>query len=115
MAEAYPRPMDAESVSSSDNEEDWLNGNELDDDDDGGEQEAVSVVSLFDDRVFPDAPAMLAYCRDRFGFDFVAVRDRLGLDFHGCVKLINFGAFFLGILFHPFLLVCFPSQDQTQE
>jgi protein arginine N-methyltransferase 3 len=34
---------------------------------------------------------MLAYCKDKFGFDFIGVRDRLGLDFHGCVKLINLG------------------------
>jgi protein arginine N-methyltransferase 3 len=90
MAEAYPRVSDSESVSSSDNEEDWLNkpGEEDGDDD---EHEQVSVVSLFDDSVFPDAPSMLAYCRDKHGFDFVRVRDRLGLDFHGCVRLVNFG------------------------
>ncbi|KAK4154137.1 S-adenosyl-L-methionine-dependent methyltransferase [Chaetomidium leptoderma] len=86
MAEAYPR-SDSESASSSDNEEDWLN--KAGDEDDEEEHEQVSVVSLFDDKVFPDAPAMLAYCKDKFGFDFVGVRDRLGLDFHGCVKLIN--------------------------
>jgi type I protein arginine methyltransferase len=89
MAEAYPR-SDSESVSSSDNEENWLNkpGAESEEDD---EQEQVSIVSLLDDKVFPDAPAMLAYCKEKFGFDFIGVRDRLGLDFHGCVKLINLG------------------------
>jgi protein arginine N-methyltransferase 3 len=100
MAEACPRASDSESVSSSDNEENWLNrpsarvgddDDNDDDDDDDDEREEVSVVSLFDDRVFPDAPSMLAYCRDKFGFDFVAVRDRLALDFHGCVRLVNFG------------------------
>lgn len=90
MAEAFPRASDSESASSSDNEEEWLN-NDHDSDEDDGEQETVSVVSLLDDRVFSDALAMLAYCKDKFGFDFIAVRDRLGLDFHGCVKLINFG------------------------
>ncbi|GAB1313120.1 Ribosomal protein arginine N-methyltransferase rmt3 [Madurella fahalii] len=89
MAEAYPRASDSGSASSSDNEEEWLN-NHHDSDEDDGEQETVSVVSLLDDRVFPDAQAMLAYCKDKFGFDFIAIRDRLGLDFHGCVKLINF-------------------------
>jgi protein arginine N-methyltransferase 3 len=87
MAEAYPR-SDSESVSSSDNEEDWLNKPCEEDEDD---QEQVSVVSLLDEKVFPDAPAMLAYCKDKFGFDFLAVRDRLGLDFLGCVRLINLG------------------------
>ncbi|KAK4040558.1 S-adenosyl-L-methionine-dependent methyltransferase [Parachaetomium inaequale] len=85
MAEAYPR-SDSESVSSSDNEEDWLNKPGEEDEDD---QEQVSVVSLFDEKVFSDAPAMLAHCKDKFGFDFLAVRDRLGLDFLGCVRLIN--------------------------
>ncbi|KAL2160264.1 hypothetical protein VTH06DRAFT_1437 [Thermothelomyces fergusii] len=86
MAEAYPR-SGSSSGSSSDNDEDWLTKPGEEDEDD---QEEVSVVSLFDDRVFPDAPSMLAYCKDRFGFDFLAVRDSLGLDFHGCVRLINF-------------------------
>ncbi|KAL2185360.1 S-adenosyl-L-methionine-dependent methyltransferase [Thermothelomyces heterothallicus CBS 203.75] len=86
MAEAYPR-SDSSSGSSSDNDEDWLDKPGEEDEDD---QEQVSVVSLFDDRVFPDAPSMLAYCKDKFGFDFLAVRDSLGLDFHGCVRLINF-------------------------
>ncbi|KAL2015743.1 hypothetical protein VTK56DRAFT_4890 [Thermocarpiscus australiensis] len=88
MAEAYLRASDSESISSSDNEEDWLNNDAQADDDE--EQEQIQVVSLLDDRVFPDAVSMLAHCKDRFGFDFVGVRDRLGLDFHGCVKLINF-------------------------
>jgi protein arginine N-methyltransferase 3 len=90
MTEAFPR-SDSESVSSSDNEDNWLNKPGDEDEDD--EQEQVSIVSLFDDKVFPDAPSMLAYCKDKFGFDFLAVRDRLGLDFHGCVKLINLGEF----------------------
>ncbi|KAL2127742.1 hypothetical protein VTI74DRAFT_10239 [Chaetomium olivicolor] len=87
MAEAYPR-SDSDSVSSSDNEDHWLDRPGEEDDDE--EQEQVAVMSLFDEKVFPDALSMLAYCKDKFGFDFLAVRDRLGLDFHGCVKLINF-------------------------
>lgn len=96
MAEAYPS-SDGETVSSSDNEEKWLDtaavGGESDDDDELLEQ--APIVSLLDDRVFADAPAMLAHCRDKFGFDFLGVRDRLRLDFHGCVRLINFGEFFV--------------------
>jgi protein arginine N-methyltransferase 3 len=90
MTEAYPR-SDSGSVSSSDNDEDWLNKPGDEDEDD--EQEEVTVVSLFDEKTFPGALPMLAYCKDSFGFDFLAVRDRLGLDFHGCVRLINFGEF----------------------
>ena len=91
MAEAYPRSDSGESISSSDNEEEWLSKPGEEDEDE--EQEQVSVVSLLDDKVFPDAPSMLAYCKDKFGFDFLEARDRLGLDFHGCVRLINFGGF----------------------
>lgn len=54
------------------------------------EQERMEIVSLLGDRVFGDAAAMLAHCRDAFGFDFVATRDRLGLDFYGSIKLVNF-------------------------
>lgn len=88
MTEAYPHPDSLTSGSSSDNDEDWLSKPGEEDEDD---QEEISVVSLFDDKTFPDASSMLAYCKDKFGFDFLGVRDSLGLDFHGCVKLINFG------------------------
>ncbi|KAK4119988.1 S-adenosyl-L-methionine-dependent methyltransferase [Parathielavia appendiculata] len=87
MAEAYPC-SDSESVSSSDNDQDWLNKPGEEDEDE--EQEQVTVVSFFDDKGFSDAKSMLAYCKDKFDFDFLGVRDRLHLDFHGCVKLINF-------------------------
>ena len=97
MAEAYPH-SGSSSVSSSDNEEDWMN--KPGDEDEDEEQESVSVVSLFDDAVFPDAPSMVAYCKEKFGFDFLAVRDRLGLDFHGCVRLVNLGELVLDSLWN---------------
>lgn len=74
-------------VSDVSDEQEWLS----EDDDDEGEEETVQVISLLDDRVFPDAMAMISYCKDKYGFDFLAVRDRLQLDFHGTVKFINFG------------------------
>ncbi len=54
------------------------------------EEDSVAVISLLDDRVFTDAMSMLAYCKEQHGLDFLAIRERLGLDFHGSVKLINF-------------------------
>lgn len=72
--------------SDSEGSEGWDDVNEGDD-----EQEALEIVSLFDDKVFPDAASMLNYCKDKFNFDFVAARDRLGLDFYGSIKLVNFG------------------------
>ncbi|KAK4222489.1 S-adenosyl-L-methionine-dependent methyltransferase [Podospora fimiseda] len=89
MAEAYP-PSES-SISSSNNSDDgaWLQADQ-DDGDDFGEQETVQVISLLDDKVFDDAVAMIQYCKDKYKFDFIALRDTLGLDFYGQVKLINY-------------------------
>ncbi|KAF6835865.1 methyltransferase domain-containing protein [Colletotrichum musicola] len=54
------------------------------------EEETVTFISLLDDSVFPSLDAMLQHCRDAHKFDFLAVRRRLGLDFFGTVKLVNF-------------------------
>ncbi|KAI0456025.1 S-adenosyl-L-methionine-dependent methyltransferase [Xylaria acuta] len=73
---------DSESDGSRD-EEGW---NDVEED----EEETQEVISLLDDRVFPDVISMLTYCKDKHNFDFLGVRQRLQLDFHGCVKLVNF-------------------------
>ena len=65
-------------------------------DDDG---EKLTYVSLVDDRKFDDVTDMLAYCKkgeegkEGGGVDFLEVRDRLGLDFVGCIRLVNFSGF----------------------
>ncbi|KAI2626812.1 S-adenosyl-L-methionine-dependent methyltransferase [Xylaria nigripes] len=74
-------PSDSESDDSRD-EEGW--------DDVEGDEENLEVISLLDDRVFPDVNSMLAHCKDKHHFDFLSVRRRLRLDFHGCVKLVNY-------------------------
>lgn len=73
-------------VSGSEGSEGW------DDVDEGGDEESLEIVSLLDDKVFPDAQSMLDHCKCSFNFDFVAVRDRLGLDFYGSIKLVNFSS-----------------------
>lgn len=75
-------PSDSESDDSRD-EEGW---NDVEED----EEETEEVISLLDDRVFPDVISMLAHCKDKHNFDFLGVRQKLQLDFHGCVKLVNF-------------------------
>lgn len=55
------------------------------------EEETLSIVSFFDSQTFPDAKSMLSHCAEKHGFDFLATCQRLGLDFHGAVKLCNFG------------------------
>lgn len=55
------------------------------------DEESLSIVSFFDDKTFPDAKSMLMHCSENHGFDFLATCERLGLDFHGAVKLCNFG------------------------
>ncbi|KAI8630823.1 S-adenosyl-L-methionine-dependent methyltransferase [Xylariaceae sp. FL1651] len=72
---------DSESDDSRD-EEGW---NDVEDED-----ETQEVISLLDDRVFPDVMSMLVHCKDKHHFDFLGVRQRLQLDFHGCVRLVNF-------------------------
>lgn len=57
------------------------------------EEETLAYISLLDDAVFPDLTAMLQHCREKHNFDFIAIRRRLGLDFFGTVKLVNFGEF----------------------
>jgi protein arginine N-methyltransferase 3 len=54
------------------------------------DNEATQFVSLFDKEVFTDVNAMLEHCKSKYSFDFLAVRQRLGLDFYGSIKLINY-------------------------
>ena len=49
-------------------EEDW--------EDAEPDREEIQVVSLFDDTLFPTAKSMLDYCKERYKFDFISIRDR---------------------------------------
>jgi hypothetical protein len=73
-------------VSGSEGSEGW------DDVDEGGDEENLEIASLLDDKVFHDARSMLEHCKSNFDFDFVAVRNRLRLDFYGSIKLVNFSS-----------------------
>lgn len=42
------------------------------------DEESIIVVSLFDDRTFPDAKEMLKYCRDTHGFDIWKLKQNFG-------------------------------------
>ncbi|PHH51466.1 Protein arginine N-methyltransferase 3 [Ceratocystis fimbriata CBS 114723] len=53
-------------------------------------EEGTVIKSFFDEKTFPDAKAMMIYCREKHNFDFMATRRRLNLDFHGAVKLSNY-------------------------
>lgn len=64
------------------------------------EEETQQVISLLDDKVFPDVLSMLEHCKEKHSFDFLAVRQKLQLDFHGCVKLVNYSKSF-SFLFCP--------------
>ncbi|KAI1869036.1 uncharacterized protein JN550_006023 [Neoarthrinium moseri] len=88
MASLRPRrsadPIsDSESSDSREGDEGW-------DDVEQDEEETTEVISLLDDKVFPGVLSMLAYCKESHGFDFLAVRQKLQLDFHGSVKLVNY-------------------------
>lgn len=91
-------PSGSEDSEVSDGSEGW---NDVEEDLDN-EEESLEVVSLFDDKVFPDAASMLNYTKDKYNFDFVATRDRLGLDFYESIKLVNFS---LSPRLHPCILL----------
>lgn len=43
------------------------------------DEEQVSIVSLFDDEVFPDVKSLLEHCRQKYDFDLLRVRKELGV------------------------------------
>jgi protein arginine N-methyltransferase 3 len=88
---APPRqPSDVHSDLSSETSDDASWDDDVIDEEQDDDEEALTFVSLLDDRVFSDAQSMLSYCKEKFNLDFLAIRDRLGLDFYGTIKLINF-------------------------
>ena len=54
------------------------------------EEETDTFISLLDDEVFTDIMQMLNHCKEKHNFDFLDLRQRLGLDFYGNIKLVNF-------------------------
>ncbi|KAF2426535.1 S-adenosyl-L-methionine-dependent methyltransferase [Tothia fuscella] len=54
------------------------------------DQEDLQVVSLFDEKTFPDAKSMIEYCKENYGFDFLGAAKSLGLDFYSSVKFVNY-------------------------
>ena len=41
--------------------------------------EDIQIVCLFDDKTFSDVQSMVAYCREKYGFDLVDIQKRLSL------------------------------------
>ncbi|CAM9441383.1 unnamed protein product, partial [Ectocarpus sp. 12 AP-2014] len=54
------------------------------------EDEDIPARSLFEDKLLPSAKEALKYDSDTYDFDLFALRTKLGLDFYGCVKLVNY-------------------------
>ncbi|KUJ23020.1 putative ribosomal protein arginine N-methytransferase rmt3 [Mollisia scopiformis] len=54
------------------------------------DQEDTQFISLLGDEVFTDIEAMLNHCKEKYEFDFLEIRQRLGLDFYGNIKLVNY-------------------------
>ena len=54
------------------------------------DEEEQQIVSLFDGETFPDVESMLAYTVKQYNFDFLALRQKLALDFYGTIKLVNY-------------------------
>ena len=86
-----PAPSFSASSCSSDSgsETGWADVNPSDD-----AAEKLKIVSLVDEEEFDDPLAMLEHCQKKAGFDFLEVKQRLGLGFEGAVRLVNFGEFY---------------------
>lgn len=54
------------------------------------DEEDIQFISLLDDEVFKDIQTMLTHCKEKYDFDFMDVRQKLGLDFYGTIKLVNY-------------------------
>ncbi|KAJ4211433.1 Ribosomal protein arginine N-methyltransferase rmt3 [Fusarium solani] len=54
------------------------------------DEEAISITSFFGPKTFSTVAAMLEDSKQNHAFDFVAHVQKLKLDFHGAVKLVNF-------------------------
>lgn len=54
------------------------------------DEETITITSLFDAKTFPTAQAMLDHCKQAHAFDLAAILQRLNLDFHGAIKLVNY-------------------------
>ncbi|CAK3769162.1 Hypothetical predicted protein [Lecanosticta acicola] len=52
--------------------------------------EEVMVKDLLSDKTFPSASAMIEYCKETHGLDFLAVIRDNKLDFYSAIKLINY-------------------------
>lgn len=54
------------------------------------DNEVTQFISLLDGEVFTDITSMLDHCKAKYQFDFLEIRQTLGLDFYGSIKLVNF-------------------------
>lgn len=54
------------------------------------DEEPQTIISLLDAQTFSNPKDMLKYCKEDLGFDFLDIVHRLGLDFYGAIKLVNF-------------------------
>jgi type I protein arginine methyltransferase len=81
----------ARSLSSSDSVSSDLDLNEEEGWEDAEPQEEQDqIISFLDDKVFPNVLSMLLYCKGKYEFDFLDMRDKFSLDFYGTIKLVNY-------------------------
>lgn len=55
------------------------------------DEEIVNVKDFFSDETFPDAPAMIKYCKEKHGFDFLDAYKKLGGCVFRCVHVEKIG------------------------
>ncbi|CAM9385643.1 unnamed protein product [Choristocarpus tenellus] len=54
------------------------------------ESEEPQVYSLFEGRLLPSLKDALVWDKENFDFDILDIKDKLALDFYGCIKLVNY-------------------------
>ncbi|KAG6902411.1 hypothetical protein C0995_000337 [Termitomyces sp. Mi166 len=93
MSVRLPPPVD---FPSNDDERSDSESSEFDDDDQNWDDWAsdsliqVPCLSLFEEKKFPSVEEALSYDRATYGFDLNATCQKLSLDFHGRIRLINY-------------------------
>lgn len=67
--------------------QDWDDWKAEEDDEEGSDED---FLCLFCDSRYALSDALFDHCNSSHHFDFLRVKESLGLDFYGCFKLINY-------------------------
>ncbi|PWW70795.1 hypothetical protein C7212DRAFT_288077, partial [Tuber magnatum] len=78
-----PTYTEQDSIPNDSDEEGW-------EDAEADNEEVSPIICLFCAGTFPSSESVFEHCAAVHEFEYKAVRRELGLDFYGCVKLVNY-------------------------